>query len=119
MTSLTATTGQTGNGTVVVTCTAGTTYDVMLDQGVNAASGAGPTQRKMKSVLGSATVTYGLYQDAAYSTPWGQTVGTDTLHKTGSGIVDTWPVYMKVDSTSATNAPAGAYADVVQISVVY
>ena len=111
--------GLTGSGAVVVTCTIGTPYDVLLDQGANASAGAAPTQRLLKNLLSSSTMTYGLYQDATYTTPWGNTVGTNTLHKTASGLIDTWNVYIKVDSTSASAAPAGSYADTVQVSVQY
>ncbi len=119
LTSISGGSGLTGSGGVLVTCTAGTTYDVMLDQGANASVSAGPTQRKMKNLLSADTMTYGLYQDAAFGTPWGNTVGTNTLHKTATGLVDLSTVYIKVDSTSATTAPAGAYADTVQVSVEY
>jgi spore coat protein U-like protein len=117
--SLTSTSGLTGTGAVTVVCTAGSGYDVKLDQGLNSGGSADPTQRKMKNALSAATLTYGLYQDAAYSTPWGQTTGSNTMHKSGTGLVDTWPVYIKVDSTSAQTAPAGVYSDVVQLSVDY
>jgi len=119
MASITQTSGLTGSGTVIVTCTAGTTYDVMLDEGANAASNAAPDQRLMKSTLGTATLTYGIYQDAAYTTLWGSTVGTNTLHETASGLADTWPVYIKVNSASAAAATVGNYTDVVQLSVQY
>jgi spore coat protein U-like protein len=111
--------GLTGSGAVVVTCTIGTTYDILLDQGANASVGAAPTARLLKNLLSSSTMTYGLYQDAAYTAPWGNTVGTNTLHKTASGLIDTSNVYIKVDTTSANAAPAGSYADTVQISVQY
>ena len=111
--------GLTGSGAVVVTCTAGTPYDILLDQGANASAGAAPTARLLKNLIGSNTLTYGLYQDAAYTAPWGNTVGTNTLHKTASGLIDTATVYIKVDSTSASTAPAGSYADTVQVSVQY
>jgi spore coat protein U-like protein len=119
LSTITSSGGLTGSGTVTVICTANTPYDVQLDSGANATSGAGPTQRLLKLTLGTATMTYGLYQDSAYGTPWGNATGTNTLHKTAGGLLETWPVYMKVDSTSAQTAPAGVYTDTVQLSVEY
>src|SRR6266571_4115091 len=68
-------------GTVVVTCTNTTPYNVELDQG--AGSGATVTNRLMTGPS-SATVAYGLYQDSSHTTNWGKTVGTDTVTGTGN-----------------------------------
>ena len=54
-------------GTVAVTCTNTTPYQVQLDQG--AGSGASVTNRLMTGPS-SATVAYGLYQDSGHATNW-------------------------------------------------
>src|SRR4030088_1985094 len=68
------------SGSVSVTCTNTTPYNVGLDKG--AGSGASVANRLMTGPA-SATVAYGLYQDSGHGTNWGNTVGTDTLSGTG------------------------------------
>ena len=101
-------------GTVSVTCTNTTPYNVELDQG--AGSGATVTSRKMTGPS-SATVTYGLYQDSGHSTNWGKTDGTDTVAGTGNGSAQTLTVYGQI-AAQTTPAP-GAYADTVNVTVTF
>src|SRR5260370_13223847 len=77
-------------GTVAVTCTNTTPYDVQLDQG--AGSGATATNRLMTDPS-SATVAHGLYQDSAHATNWGKTNGADTVAGTGNGSAQSLTVY--------------------------
>src|SRR6266542_6750642 len=95
-------------GTVVVTCTNTTPYNVELDQG--AGSGATVTNRLMTGPS-SATVAYGLYQDSGHTTNWGKTDGTDTVAGTGNGSAQTLTVYGHI-AAQTTPAP-GSYADTV------
>ena len=99
-------------GTVVVTCTNTTPYQVQLDQG--AGSGATVTNRLMTGPA-SATVAYGLYQDSAHTTNWGKTNGTDT--ESGTGSAQTLTVYGHI-AAQTTPAP-GAYADTVNVTVTF
>lgn len=101
-------------GTVAVTCTNTTAYNVGLDKG--AGSGASVSGRLMTGPS-SATVAYGLYQDASHSTNWGNTVGTDTVAGTGSGSAQTLTVYGLI-SAQTTPAP-GSYADTVNVTVTF
>src|SRR5690606_41539092 len=64
-------------------------------------------------------VSYQLYQSAARSTVWGNTVGTDTLSATGDGANQVHPVYGRVADPSANNAAAGAYLDTITATIVY
>lgn len=102
------------SGTVVVTCTNTTAYNVGLDKG--AGSGASVTNRLMTGPS-SATVAYGLYQDSSHATNWGNTVGTDTVAGTGSGSAQTLSVYGYIASQT-TPAP-GAYADTVNVTITF
>src|SRR5262249_27585908 len=101
-------------GAVIVTCTNTTPYNIQLDQG--AGSGATVTSRRMTGPA-SATVQYGLFQDAGHTTNWGKTNGTDTVAGTGSGAAQTVTVYGQVP-TQTTPAP-GAYADTVNVTVSF
>jgi spore coat protein U-like protein len=62
-------------------------------------------------------MTYGLYQDAAFATPWGNTVATDTFASTGTGIAQTFPVYGQI--TAGQNVSVGTYSDTVAVTVNY
>ena len=101
-------------GTVAVTCTNTTAYNVGLDKG--AGSGASVSNRLMTGPA-SATVAYGLYQDAGHGTNWGNTVGTDTAAGTGNGNAQTLTVYGLI-SPQTTPAP-GSYADTVNVTVTF
>jgi spore coat protein U-like protein len=106
--------GVDASGTVSVTCTNTTPYNVELDQG--AGSGATVTSRKMTGPS-SATVAYGLYQDSGHSTNWGKTDGTDTVAGTGNGTAQTLTVYGHI-AAQTTPAP-GSYADTVNVTVTF
>jgi spore coat protein U-like protein len=100
------------NGSSAVTCTNGTPYRVLLDNGL---TGTGPTNRKM--TLGGSEVVYGLYRDAARSQPWGDISGTNSLSATGTGLAQSHTIYGRVppQMTPAT----GTYSDTIVISVEY
>nr|WP_244423682.1 spore coat protein U domain-containing protein [Nitratireductor pacificus] len=100
-------------GRVSVTCTPGNSYSVGLDGG---ASGGPPTARLMTK--GAETVTYGLYQDAARSLPWGSgSVPGEAVAGTGTGTSQDITVYGRVPP-QATPSP-GTYADTVVVTVTY
>ncbi len=103
-----------GTGTLGVTCTNTTPYNVGLDAG----SGAGATVavRKMTGPA-SAIINYGLFQNAAFTTAFGNTIGTNTVAGTGIGTSQTITVYGQVPAQSSP-AP-GSYADVVNVTVTF
>lgn len=98
---------------ITVTCTPGTTYDVGLDDGAHASGGT----RRMVPVIGSSAIPYGLFTNAARSTAWGATVGTNTVSNTAGVLPATLTVYGRVPV--GTPVPAGAYADLVTVTVVF
>ncbi|HVT35490.1 MAG TPA: spore coat U domain-containing protein [Nevskiaceae bacterium] len=100
--------------TVSVLCTLSTPYTVRLSQGVN---GTSVTARKMIRTLGTETLTYSLYRDAARSQNWGVTDGSDTASGTGTGLLQNITVYGRI--TSGAAVPAGAYTDTVTVTVNY
>lgn len=101
------------SGTISVACTDTTPFVIGLDEGTG--SGASTTTRYMTA--GTGTIAYQLFRDAAHSNIWGNTPGADTQAGTGSGTVQTFPVYGRV-SAQTTPAP-GTYNDVVTVSVTY
>lgn len=118
MTGLTYGATGTTTGNIQVTCTNGTIYNVLLDAGAGA--GATTAARVMKGAASGNTnvLTYSLFQDAAYTLNWGNTVGTDTLASTGTGAIQNLPVYAKILS-GLQNAPVDTYTDTVNVTVSY
>jgi len=111
--SPTQSTNTTAQTSVVVTCTNGTPYNVGLNAG--GGTGASVTTRVMTS--GSNTLTYSLYQDSGYSTVWGNTIGSNTVTGTGSGLSQTITVYGSI--TALQSAPSGSYTDTITVSMTY
>lgn len=104
----------TSTTTVNVECTYGTPYNVGLNQG----SGTGGTvATRVMTGPSSATLNYMLYSDAGYSVVWGNTIGTNTVTGTGSGVLQPLTVYGKIP-TGQYSAP-GAYTDSVTVTLTY
>jgi len=101
------------SGGVSATCVNGTDYDIGLDAGQS--TGATVTTRKMKS--GANTLPYELYSDSGRTTNWGNTVGTDTVHGTGTGTSQNLTVYAKLPA--GTVPGAGTYSDIVKATISF
>lgn len=99
--------------TVTVQCTNTTPFNV----GLNAGNGSGATVAARKMTNGTKTIVYSLYQNAARTTVWGNTVGTDTASGTGTGSTQPLTVYGRVPA-QATPAP-GTYTDTIVVTVTY
>lgn len=97
-----------------VACTDGTPYNIGLDEG----SGAGATiASRLMTSGGGATVTYGLFQDAARAVVWGDVIGSNTQASTGTGAAQDFTVYGRV-AAQTTPAP-DVYQDTVTVTVTY
>ena len=99
--------------TVTVTCTPGTGYNVGLDNGVNFA-----TTRRMKSATAAVYVPYALYSDTNHATPWGNTVGTNTVAGTAAVTPTILTVYGRVPG-GTTPVAADGYFDTVTVTITY
>jgi spore coat protein U-like protein len=99
-------------GSLSVTCTAGTAYNIGLDDGHQ---NAGPTGRAMS--LGANKVGYGLYQNSARSLVWGSSIPSNTVGGTGTGSAQPLTVYARVPPQATP--PAGVYTDVIVVTVTY
>jgi spore coat protein U-like protein len=107
------------NTTVSVSCTSTTTFNTELTAGATA--GSTIAQRLLNDGAGH-TLQYNLYTTAGLSTPWGTTIGTNTVAGVGAGmgtpVVQT--VYGQlVDSAANQAVPPGAYSDTITVNVVY
>jgi spore coat protein U-like protein len=109
---------QTASTNLLVKCTNGSPFTVLLDKGANGTIG----QRLMAS--GGNTLQYNLYTTNAYNTIFGDgTAGSKTVTGTGVGLSTAVqvPVYGQLPD-SATNQlaiPANNYQDTVNITVNY
>jgi spore coat protein U-like protein len=104
--------------TVNVTCTNGSTYNVGLDAG--AGTGATIANRLMtRTAGGTDTIAYSLYQDAGHTTVWGNTIGTNTVSATGSGISQPITVNGRIFSSNVTTIPPASYLDTITVTVTF
>lgn len=102
------------NSSITVTCTPGTSFTVGLNAGTT--SGATVNSRKMAS--GSNLLGYALYSDAARTTNWGNTPGTDTpAATTAASTASVLTVYGRIPAQQS--AAVGSYTDTVTITVSY
>ncbi len=96
------------------TCSNGTPYTVGLNAGTS--TGATVTTRKMTGP-GTDLLAYGLFQDAAHSVNWGDTVGTDTESGTGTGAVQTLTVFGRLPGSQFVGP--GAYSDTITVTLTF
>ena len=94
-------------------CSADTPYSVGLGDGLD---GTGdPAARRMQ--FGADRLTYGLYQNSARSTAWGNTIGVDVVGGTGTGTSSALQVYGRVPNQ--TTPPVGTYTDAIVVTLNY
>ena len=98
-----------------VTCTNSTTYNVGLNAGT--ASGATVTNRSMKGP-GSALLGYKMFRNSGRTLNWGNTVGSDTVARTGSGSVQGLTVYGQIPAGQFASPP-GNYSDTITATITY
>lgn len=106
-----------GTSTITASCTEGTTYDIGLDAGLNAANASGTTRAMVGATNTTAYLSYELYSDSARSTVWGDTVGTDTVSGTASAADDDHTVYGQIPGGQFV--PADSYSDTIAVTITY
>jgi spore coat protein U-like protein len=99
---------------ISVTCTLTTTYNVGLNAGT--ASGATVTNRSMTGPS-SALLRYQLFSNSGHTVNWGNTVGTDTVSGTGTGLAQSLTVYGQIPA--GEYATPGSYSDTITATVTY
>lgn len=103
----------TGKATLQVRCTANTAFHIGLSMGTGGGV-TGPTARKMRN--GLRTLTYGLYQDAGHSQPWGDTLATS---RAGTGLGGNQAVDVFGLIPGGQSGFVGTYSDQVVVTVTY
>ncbi|KFD20268.1 MULTISPECIES: Csu type fimbrial protein [Tatumella] len=103
-----------GAGSIVVTCTPGTSISIALDYGLH---GGSASERYMKNSDSTATLGYQLYQDAAHSTVW----GSGSLAYSVASFPDTTQTYTLYGRLfPVTGLPtAGTYTDTITVTLTY
>lgn len=102
-----------GSTTVSPVCTNGTAYNVGLNGGLSGATD--PTQRKLQK--GSEFILYGLYRDFARTLPFGDTIGSNTLTGTGSGVPQSLPIFGRIPVQ--TMPSSGLYSDTIIVTLTF
>jgi spore coat protein U-like protein len=100
--------------TISATCTNTTPYKVGLNAGT--ATGATVANRSMTGPSAS-LLHYHLYSDSGHTINWGNTVGTDTVSMTGSGVAQTLTVYGQVPAGQFVTP--GSYSDTITVTLTY
>lgn len=111
-------TNLTGNNTIGVTCSKGTSYSIGLSPSNNNTGGAGAmAARNLAPVTGNAdSVPYQLRSTPGMSgTSWGNTA-SNRVAGSGNGLVQSIPVYATVPNANFT---PDSYADTVTVIVNY
>lgn len=96
---------------IQIACTEGTPFMVMLDDGVNAESGA----RRAVDPASRKYVSYEIYTDPAHTKRWGG-LGSEVSGVADTSAVTQWLAYGTIRSTQVA---AGDYQDTVTVTVAY
>lgn len=106
-----------GQADITFACTKGTTAKIGLDAGTASSGGtAEAPARNMTPTTGTSSdrLSYTLFRDAGFSTPWGEgTAGEMSVPATG--VDQTVTVYGIVDA--GQNVEGGTYRDTVTVTV--
>lgn len=99
--------------TIGLTCTLRTPWQLGLNNGQNASGSI----RRMRLGTTSNYVNYELYRNAGRTLRWGNTLDTDTLTGTGSGLAQTIDVFGR--ALAPQTVPAGNYKDVITVTMTF
>lgn len=101
----------TSSSAIELNCPSNTQWQLGLSNGLN---NTGATRRMKKD---NAYITYDLYKDSSRTQRWGNTLNADTYTGTGGNGVISVPVYGKVPAQATP--PAGAYSDIITVTLTY
>jgi len=112
------------NGGITVNATSGLPYHITLDKGYYYGDAGYSGWRSLSN--GTGYVVYGLWQDSAFTTQWGDNDYLDTYPNgssqagTGTGGGQAFTVYgILYPYTATTGSTAGTYVDYVTVTVNY
>ncbi|KAB8305447.1 MULTISPECIES: spore coat U domain-containing protein [Rahnella] len=108
------TTSVAGAGSVVVTCTPGTSVSIAMDYGTH---GGSATRRFLQNTTSTEQLGYQLFQDAARSQVWGNGALVKSV-ASFPATTQTYPVYARLYAVT-TLPSAGTYTDTVTVTLTY
>ncbi len=97
---------------IAVTCTGTTAWDIAIDAG-----GSANIAARTMSEVGGDTLSYQLYTDASRSTVFGDGTTGSKVTGTGSGILQTVPIYGRLPASQYSDL--GVYTDTVTVTLSY
>ncbi|PHZ31792.1 Csu type fimbrial protein [Yersinia mollaretii] len=103
----------TANGPLSLYCSAGTAYSIAIDNGTHAST----NQRRLAGGT-SEFVNYNLYNDSAYTVPWG-TSGAGLLTGTATAIATPIPLTIYSEVPVQTTPSVSTYTDTVNVTVTW
>lgn len=104
-------------GSIQVTCPSGNAYTIALNAG--STPGATITNRLLLRSTDGATLGYQLFSNAAYTTNWGNSAGTNWVTGTGTGSQQNVTVYAQIPGGEAffVNANGNNFSDSVTVTL--
>lgn len=99
-----------GNGSIVMECSNGTTFTISLDNGQHFNSG---TRAMVNGANPAILLNYTLYQNIARTVPW---LSSTPLSGTASGTPTTFDIYGRIPG-GQTGISSGTYNDTVQVVI--
>jgi spore coat protein U-like protein len=109
----------TTTATITIECTRDSAYEIGLSAGANA-GGTDIDERKLKLSGGASddVLSYQLYSDGGFASPWGHTIGDDTVAAaSATGADETYTIHALIPDHQ--NAPAGSYSDTITATIWY
>jgi spore coat protein U-like protein len=108
---------QTTTGSIQVTCPSGTPYTIALNAG--STPGATITNRLLLRTADGTTLGYQLFSNAAYTTNWGNSAGTNWVTGTGTGNQQNVTVYAQIPGGEAffVNPSGNNFSDSVTVTL--
>lgn len=107
-----AQTSGSGNGSILMECSTGTTFSISLDNGQHFASG---TRSMANSINSTILLNYTLYQNVARTVPW---TSASPLSATSTGVATTYDVYGRIPG-GQSGVTSGTYNDTVQVVITW
>lgn len=99
--------------TLTLTCTANASFEIQLDDGVNADAG----QRRLANPSNDQFLNYDIYQNLARTDRWGDELGVDTVSGSANALgTATVTAYGRIPA-GVSKVSAGLYTDTITVTV--
>jgi len=111
-------TARDASGDISVRCVKGTTANVAIEQGANAAAGSSCATPLRQMAAGTERLAYAIFQDAARTTPWGcDTTNDQSFTAASVSSATTLSTYGRIPA--GQDVSVGAFVDTVNVTVTF